>query len=108
MRRRRWGRSLLSLRRNLVVTSRDDSKSDQAHLAADGIEQERRGGRRPEEWSGVEDAGLSDHVIFGGEGVAAEQVVVLLFLEQLVNEFLVVAVSDDEFFAVGFKLAHDA
>src|SRR4051812_44758556 len=47
-------------------------------------------------------------MIFRCEGVAAEQIVVLLFLEQLVDEFLVVAVGDDDFFIGGLDLAHDA
>src|SRR5688572_18719086 len=40
--------------------------------------------------------------------MAAEQVVVLLFLKELVDELFVVAVGDDEFFVAGLDLAHDA
>ena len=61
-----------------------------------------------EERTGVEDSGFADDVIFGGEGVAAEEVVVLLFLEQFVDEFFVVAVGDDDFFLGEFDFAHDA
>jgi len=40
--------------------------------------------------------------------VAAEQVVVLLFLQQLVDELFIVAVNDDDFFVGEFDIAHDA
>src|SRR5258706_5560317 len=86
----------------------DLSKRDQAHFAGGGVKQERRSGGSAKERTGVEDSCLADDVVFGGEGVAAEQVVVLLFLEKLVEQFFVIAVGDDDAFFVGLDFAHDA
>ena len=58
--------------------------------------------------AGVEYAGFTDGVIFKRKLVAAEQVIVLLLVEELAQELSIVAVDDGDFFLVDIEVADQA